>query len=1218
MRIRKLEIQGFKSFAERTAFHFGAGISGVVGSNGCGKSNVVDAVKWCLGEQSAKSLRGSQMGDVIFNGTQQRSAASLAEVSLTFVAEGIPFPGEFARYEEVQVTRRLFRNGNSEYLINQQRARLRDIQDIFLDTGVNNRMYSFIEQGRIGQIVNARPENRRALFEEAAGISRYKARRDDALVKLRETEANLERASDLVDDLQRRMRSLARQVERAGRYRRLQSRIRQGEIYLGLARFAALADDKSILDEEQQEAIAREGHLDRNQKEQEAALVAQRAALRLLEEGVGRQRDELSELEATRREQESARQYQSREHDTLTNRLSLIEPQLEEQRTLQTNAAQELEQTRTERVAVESRSGSINVDVNKARSASNVLEQTIRERLAMIDRLKNEQLNLVSRISGHRAAMESSSERRFDLEQRRQRLLERQAQAGGQNEELAAQMTALDERLAAARTQGDDLQAAVSRARELVGLRERARKDLHRQQQASEKALRLAEREEARQKTRLESLQQLQNAHEGLEDDVRSALSIAGVHGTLAEHLDVPQALEVQLAAALGPALDAILADNDAVALAAAAAVKGQATVFSLTGCVPVSTGLAGLVGGTDIGRRALGGLLGECAQATSLEKALEMHRQTGGQVVVTDGSHAVVRRNGQIVVGEPRTTGTVILARRREITALTAACSEAEAQTARMRSTLEMHIVAHQQSEEELQRARKGVEEARAQSAEGAMALRQVEQERTALTREIQRQSSESRTLANELRELDQAMRAHDDTMRMREDAITEDMERQEDVEEELSENQSLLVDERESATAARQRLETLTVEAGGLRERLLGLRRAETAAENVATNAARQIQALTKEQTDSTARIEALVVDDARLRVLLQEIGERQGSLHTALDLSRRKVRTEREALTERERALKATRTALDAAREERVEIDQQRSALAHEMARLKETMHEKHSQEVTVLLQRVLRDGHVTLPADPSVRTNELPDAAPLPERELVYLEDLRVTEELIADEDSIHMWMDFLETDREALARLGEVNLIAVQEYTEVGERYTLLCGQRDDLETSMRTIQQAIAKLNRTCRERFRETFDTVNKHFQEIYPRLVGGGGARLSLTDEEDLLETGVEIYAQPPGKKLQSLSLLSGGETAMVAIALIFSLFRVKPSPFCLLDEVDAPLDEGNGARFNRMLQEMAEKSQFIVITHNKKTMECADTLYGVTMDPPGISTIVSVNLD
>ena len=230
----------------------------------------------------------------------------------------------------------------------------------------------------------------------------------------------------------------------------------------------------------------------------------------------------------------------------------------------------------------------------------------------------------------------------------------------------------------------------------------------------------------------------------------------------------------------------------------------------------------------------------------------------------------------------------------------------------------------------------------------------------------------------------------------------------------------------------------------------------------------------------------------------------------------------------------------------------------------------------------------------------------------------LEDLRVTAEMLEDAEQIQAWVGTLEADRGALQRLGEVNLIALQEYTEVAERHETLRAQREDLEASVRTIEQTIARLNRTCRERFRETFDTVNEHFQEIYPRLVGGGQARLELTDEEDLLETGVEIFAQPPGKRLQSLSLLSGGETAMVAIALIFSLFRVKPSPFCLLDEVDAPLDEGNGARFNRMLQEMAERSQFIVITHNKKTMECADTLYGVTMDPPGVSTIISVSLD
>ena len=1218
MRIRKLEIHGFKSFADRTQFHFGPGISGVVGSNGCGKSNVVDAVKWCLGEQSAKSLRGSNMGDVIFNGTQQRSATSLAEVSLSFVAEGIPFPGEFARHEEVQITRRLYRDGNSEYLINAQKARLRDIQDLFLDTGVNNRMYSFIEQGRIGQIVNARPDQRRALFEEAAGISRFKTRRDEAVERLGETEVNLERASDIVDDLQKRLRALARQVERAGKYRRLQSRIRQSEIFLSLARFAALASDRRILTEEQNNAIASEGGLDRAQREQEAALKGRRAALRVLETEVNLKRDELSELEATRREQESARQYQSREKTTLTERLGQLGGLLAEQQEARETAETELETLTVERVEVEERFGSIDGDLKEARAASSALEKSTRARQVDIDRLKSEQLKLVGRISGHKAALESASERRFDLEQRRGRIRTRQAEAGGQNQQLADQITESDELIEAAQAAVEAHREAISDSRAAVAELEGSRGEANRERKRLEKELTRVERSETKLRARLDSLQAMQQAHEGVGNDVRAALKVPGVQGTLAEHLDVPEAMETQLAAALGSSLDAILADDDASALAAARAAKGRAIVFSLEGAAPITEGLAALVGGTDIGQRALGGLLGVCRQAETLPEALALHRQTGDRVVVTDGSHAVVSASGEMVVGKPQSAGTAILARRRQIAALEVDCAAATELTVQARVAVESAMDAINQLEEALNEARQAAEEARAQSADADMSLRQVRQEKNELVREQQRQSTAQQQLVGELREIEQSLRSHDDAVRRREDAIAEDMERQEEVEEELVELQSELLEEREEAEEAREALNTLAAEAGGLKERLTGLRRAEGAAKSAAQNAARQIAAMEKEQAVATARVGELSQDDGRLDGSLAEIGARQGALRTELDAGRATVKAERVSLGELEKSLKETRESLVAAREERVEISQQLNQIAGELGRIQESLQEKHTVAVGDLLQRVERDNHVTLKVDPLAQTDGLPGAPPLPEREQVYLKDLRVTDELMQDESAVQTWMHHLETDRAALGRLGEVNLIAVQEYSEVAERFETLRAQREDLEDSIKTIQQTIARLNKTCRERFRETYDTVNEHFQEIYPRLVGGGSAHLKLTDEEDMLETGVAIFAQPPGKKLQSLTLLSGGETAMVAIGLIFALFRVKPSPFCLLDEVDAPLDEGNGARFNRMLQEMAARSQFIVITHNKKTMECADTLYGVTMDPPGVSTVVSVNLD
>jgi chromosome segregation protein len=1228
VRISKLEVHGFKSFPDRTALHFGPGISGIVGSNGCGKSNVVDAVKWCLGEQSAKSLRGKSMGDVIFAGAQDRTPSASAEVSISFVADDEPFPGEFARYDEVMITRRMFRDGGSEYRINQERARLLDIQDLFLDTGVTNRMYSFIEQGRIGQIVNARPEERRALFEEAAGISRYKSRKEDTELRLAETAANLERATDIVDGLQKRLRSLGRQVERASRYRRLRSRERQAELFLGLARYNALIGDRRALGESLRAAQTDEEQLQRALSRREAELKERRDGVSVLEAGVGRLRDELAELEATRREKESARQYQAREQESIRRRLETLAGQLAGAREALEDATSELETTCSDRERVESRLTTIESTLGRARDELSVLEQDIRRRQTLIERGKAQQLKLVSQIATHRAALESSGVRRRDLESQRSRLVTRRDELLADHETLAEQLEEAKLAVAEAREGHEAFVDAIERAREVLSERQA---DLTARQSAlsqavkahriTEGALSAVERDEAKLRARVESMEALQSSHEGVEDDIRAALALPDVLGTLAEHLDVPEELQAALTAALGSSLDAILTRTDAAALEAARKVKGRAIVVSLEHAGAPVTGFAARLSGTPTGMTALSVLLSGCLEASDVAEALRLHRKTGAPVVVAGGGYAFVDRAGRLIVGEPRTAGVAILARRRKLAALRTEVAGIQAKVEAARSVVAEalgRVESARESVEDTQRlvesAREAVERAREDAADGELKLRSAVQQQRNAEQEIQRQSASTRRVSTDLAEIEQSISTHDEQVLRRREAIAEDLEEQAGVEEDLTSNQAALVAETANASAARERSNQLTSETAGLREKLSGLRRAENASRAAAETAARQIEQGEGEQTEGTARIEELLEDNERLAEALDEIGTKQGDLRQRLEEARERVRQEREHLTTLEEYIKGSRTRLDTARELRVDIEQRLQLTRGEITRIRESLQERHEISVSAMLDRVERDGHVTVPVDPAA----LVTAPGETERDEDTPQDLRITDDMLEDEATISQWVAQLEADREALSRLGEVNLLAIQEHREVSERHDELRAQREDLENSMRSIQQTIARLNKLCRERFWETFEQVNEHFQEIYPRLVGGGRARLELTDPNDLLETGVEIFAQPPGKRLQSLSLLSGGETAMVAIALIFSLFRVKPSPFCLLDEVDAPLDEGNGARFNRMLREMAERSQFIVITHNKKTMECADTLYGVTMVNPGVSTVVSVQMD
>ena len=390
------------------------------------------------------------------------------------------------------------------------------------------------------------------------------------------------------------------------------------------------------------------------------------------------------------------------------------------------------------------------------------------------------------------------------------------------------------------------------------------------------------------------------------------------------------------------------------------------------------------------------------------------------------------------------------------------------------------------------------------------------------------------------------------------------------------------------------------------------MALEREETAAGEACAQARSRAQSAQEEAVRGRERIAALAADDLRLDGLLVELGACQEVLTGELGLARAAVASSREAIGAQDEELRGARKRREERSGHRATLDRQLAQVKADIGHIRESLEERYEVSPAGLLDRLDRVGHVVVAAE------AVPELAGGSAEDDEAVTDLRITAPMLEDEDEVAAWVQRLQQDRAALDRLGEVNLVAQQEYGEVNERHVELEARRADLEESVRTIRQTIGKLNRTCRERFRDTFDRVDAYFREIYPRLVGGGQARLLLTNEEDLLETGVDIMVQPPGKKLQQLTLLSGGEMAMTAIALIFSLLRVNPSPFCLLDEVDAPLDEGNGARFNLTLREMARLSQFIVITHNKKTMECADTLYGVTMVIPGVSRQVSVQLD
>ena len=1212
MRIRKLELQGFKSFVDRQTFHFGDGIAGVVGPNGCGKSNVVDSVKWCIGEQSAKSLRGSAMQDIIFNGSAGRKPVNFAEVAVTFNAGDEPFPGQWTRFEELQVSRRLYRDGSSQYMINGTRVRLKDIHELFMDTGVGRRLYSFIEQGKVDQIVHARPEQRRLLFEEAAGISKFRERRKEALARLDATTVNLDRASDLAEEMERRLKTLERQVGKAIRYRRYQSRVRQGELFLGLARYRGLIADRRALTGGLRESEKDVTSLSRELEHKDRGLADQRDAIAVMESVLATLRDELSELEAQRREQESARHYQARERDEVARRLDLLDVDVEDAELKQRQASEEAESLAVELAAAKEKLSSGASDADAGVEKATALGRELHQLRSKVDALKNQVMKQVTELTRRNTQLTSTRQRLHEITGRLTGSQNRQESVSTDLERLEEAVSRESTVAAAASAKVEGARDQVEKARRSLGEAEAGVREHQQAARAAEKSVTEAERSLARSEARLRSLEELAEAHAGVEGGAKSLLKKARTMGTLAEHLDVPEVLEKALVRSLNGALDHVLVEDEAALVEAASRAGGGGPVgIVLAGGAAAMTGLAAQISGSEAGRAALSRSLGDCRQAPDFSAAWALWKETGCRVVADSGE--LILESGVVLAGKGSAgAGAAILRRRRELNTLREQVASEQTLVKQQRDAAKQLQDSANAAAFSLRQIRSGLDGAESQlkaaqlaqmearhrvkSREGELARQREQADR--LLRQRERLSADRERFEEELRGLGDAINKASEARAQAEDALTV-----------AQRDWSVMEDRVRSAREAAARLQA---ERGALTQQSILLEKSLNSARSKEQEARQRGERASEDKLRSVERVAVLDADDKRLAGLIQSLGEQQGDLRMKMDGEKTRLKAARDKLAEAEAALSGLRSRLEQAKSRRTKLELKLQEVKGQIEVLRQQAEEKYQASLPGMLDRLERDASLTLEVSPQARS-ELPFEI----RNLPPADDLRVTPTLLEDEASITAWVEDLAKAREQVHRIGEVNLTALSEYTEVLERYRVLDEQRTDLEGSVETIRKAIVKINRTCRERFHETFIQVDAHFQEIYPRLVGGGQARLKLTNEEDLLETGVEIHVQPPGKRMQNLSLLSGGEKAMTAIALIFALFRVKPSPFCLLDEVDAPLDEGNGARFNDMLREMSRLSQFIVITHNKKTMEAVDTLYGVTMPDPGVSRLVTVRV-
>ena len=1289
MRIRKLELQGFKSFADRATFHFGAGISGVVGPNGCGKSNVVDGVKWCLGEQRAKTLRGDAMTDVIFAGSSSRKGVSFAEVSLTFTADEEPFPGIWQRFPELDVTRRLYRDGTSEYRINQEKVRLRDVNDLFMDSGAGNQLYSFIEQGRIGQIVQAHPEQRRTLIEEAAGISRYKARREETLQKLVSTRTSLERVADLTDEMARQLKSAERAVQRALRWQELSAKLRQEEIAVALARCHALIGDRKVLGQGVRDCQAAMEEATRAVERTEAEVGARRALLESREAELGEVRDALATAEGDRRVEESGIQFQEREATGARERLAQLERDVHGLETERSSARGEAERADLALREADAQIPALRVRAEALGESCRAMGLELGHTRAALDAARKVALAALEAAIRAKSVRDGMGRRVADLDERARRHAERVEEARAQDARVADEITRVQAQLEESRARVGEAKAVVdqrvveqreveqARAAAVAtvraaeqGVREAEQAVSHVQEavrgaedsvrrasagvqaregevRAKEQAWTAADRERAALLARVDAMEDGIRRNADAPDGLKQALAVPGVLGLLAPLLDVPRESEDLLARALDGGLETVLVPDVATALAVARAAKGQKVRVLVVppGGAPAQAGVLG-VGGSALAQRALEQLAPRVVQVDTLEQAYAAWTP-GARVVSRDG--ALLREDGVLLLGLGL-AGTAAFARKREVAALrvqldarAAAVGEAaeavkaargrvtEAEAARdaLASAVSVEVARVADAQGKVAVARGVVRERQDAAAAmdttvraAAAAVEQARQEQRkveAVEQEVRGRLEARRASRTAAERLAQQLvsdgagieRARGDLAKEAEAAvaaITVAEAKQDAAEQEVRAAQRVLETAEPQLAAGQAEIATVRMQLSELQGVVRSQGALADAARARVDRATVRVEQVGQERSRLETRLVEMALEAEAATARLQALGERIGGLRDRMDGLKAGVSESRDLVRIADAAARSARDRRDAARDALGVAEARFAAVRDGLERLRTEVEGRYTVNLVGLLDRIDRDGQLLLDGWEAAPVAGLVIPEPVPVLRLGRSDLERDVAERAKGATEL----------RAALGRVGEVNPSAEEEFREVADRHGELVRQRADLEEAMRIIEDVIGQLNRTCRERFRETFDLVAEHFIELYPRLVGGGSGRLALTNEDDLLLTGVEMFVQPPGKKVQSLSLLSGGEKAMAAIALIFSLFRVKPSPFCLLDEVDAPLDEGNGERFNQVLKEMSKRSQFIIITHNKKTMECADVLYGVSMPEPGTSRLVTVKLD
>jgi chromosome segregation protein len=1186
MLLKKLELFGFKSFSDRTCFEFERGINGIVGPNGCGKSNVVDAFKWILGEQSAKSLRGNEMIDVVFSGTDTRPAMGYAEASLTFLNDRDLLPIE---YEEVCIARRLYTSGESEYLINKQVCRLKDIKELFLGTGVGGSCYSLIEQGKVDTLLQANAQERRFVFEEAAGISKYKTKKRETTLKLEKVGQNLLRLNDIIEEVQKQLRSIKLQAAKARKYNERVVRLKELRIKLSLKKYKMFKDERSTAQEQIRQVEHQCKETLAKIEEMESERDSLQSNINELASGLEKAQITMTNLDAKITNTHDRIEFNHKTIESLNVQMDkyekyidVLKGKIKEAEGGICNLGQDLE-----RIKQDLLDGNNNLSTKETKLKQYLYECDVLQQ--QIDGNKKQVIDMLHRGSSLQNEIGSLSAERDTISNRKTKLLGRQEEVTSELERIENERQDLTEQRDRVLNKIENLEVSMSGTNERVEI-------LSAEIQSVDTNINNQQQLRSGKESRLETLEDLEKRFEGVSSGVQVVLEesrkddglVSGIHGMVADLIKVDTAYVPAIEAVLGDRAQIIVADSVKEIIGAFEFLKehdkGHVKFFPLADVrveaseASIDLNIPGVVG------RAVDLIKSDDSFSTLVEYIFN------GTIVVEDfdtalrlsgnenGVKCYVTLDGEVV--EPG--GTILVGK----------------------GSMQIGLISRKTE------------------------LENIKSELTRILGEIESCLEDKRIKKDEVKTLiskaDEFKRGIDEENVVRvskENNLQKEEFKVVELSDEITVNESEINEINEHVESINQREVKLNNEIAELNDQRKVLEEQVVASDN-------------EKMQKETGKIN-IQNEITELKVVIAQKEERKDNINTSIEKLKKELQDNseslqstyseiescREKITESENGITDSNKLLEELRAEKITLDKAVVGLREKQSVCNGQLAEINRQIDEYSEEYRSREQEVN-----SLRLKENEFKVKIVDLEERIRDDYQVelSEFALEHGEEDNESVDWESVPREIdelkgkIDKMGNVNLEAIHEQSELEEREVHLMGQMEDLQKAEKALKDIINKINITSRELFEKTFNEVRIHFHELFRKMFGGGRADIILEEGVDILDAGIDIVAQPPGKELKSIMLFSGGEKVMTTIALLFAIFQSKPSPFCILDEVDAALDENNIGRFTQILKEFAMASQFVIITHSKQTMTIADVIYGVTMEEPGVSKKISVKFE